>query len=95
MVLKGTMRGRQALKRWCLAEERHGESPEARIAASLIRIDALLTWVFSGHSRSMPSSPRLRGVKLIALQKLEVHFPRQEHQRLLTIPPHKEHIVVR
>jgi len=32
MVLKGAMRGRQALKRWRLAEERHGESPEARIA---------------------------------------------------------------
>jgi hypothetical protein len=32
MALKGAMRGRQALKRWCLAEERYGASPEARIA---------------------------------------------------------------
>ena len=32
MALKGAMRGRQALKRWRLAEERQGESPEARIA---------------------------------------------------------------
>ena len=32
MLLKGAMRERQAPERWCLAEERHGESPEARIA---------------------------------------------------------------
>ena len=32
MLLKGTMRERQAPKRWCLAEERHGDSPEACIA---------------------------------------------------------------
>jgi len=29
MPLKGAMRGKQALKMWCLAKECHGESHEA------------------------------------------------------------------
>jgi len=29
MPLKGAMRGKPALKTWCLAEKCHGESPEA------------------------------------------------------------------
>lgn len=32
MLLKGAMRGRQALKTWCLAEMCHGDEPEACIA---------------------------------------------------------------
>ena len=32
MPLKGAMRGKQALKTWCLAKEYHGESLEACIA---------------------------------------------------------------
>jgi hypothetical protein len=32
MPLKGAMRGKQALKTWCLAEKCHGESLEACIA---------------------------------------------------------------
>ena len=37
MPLKGAMRGKQALKTWCLAKECHGESPEACIALRLCR----------------------------------------------------------
>ena len=37
MPLKGAMRGKQALKTWCLAEECHGESPEACIALRVRR----------------------------------------------------------
>jgi hypothetical protein len=49
MVLKGAMRGRQALKRWRLAEERHGESPEARIA---LRGTQTLTYLVCNVSQS-------------------------------------------
>ena len=34
MLLKGAMSGRHALKRWCLAEERYGESPECAVQAA-------------------------------------------------------------
>jgi hypothetical protein len=45
MPLKGAMRGKQALKTWCLAEECHGESPEACIALR-VRREALWRNVF-------------------------------------------------
>jgi hypothetical protein len=41
-VLKGTMRGKQASKRWCLAERYHGDSQEACIA---LRGTATLTYL--------------------------------------------------
>jgi len=37
MLLKGTMRGKQAPKRWCLAKECHGDSQEACIALRVRR----------------------------------------------------------
>jgi len=37
MLLKGAMRGKQALKRWRLAKECHGDSQEACIALRVRR----------------------------------------------------------
>ena len=51
MLLQGTMRGRQAPKRWCLAEECHGEPPEACLA---LRGNATLAYLVSDASQSRP-----------------------------------------
>jgi len=37
ILLKSAMRGRQALKTWCLAKECHGDSQEVRIALRVRR----------------------------------------------------------
>ena len=42
MLLKGAMRGKQALKRWRLAKECHGDSQEACIA---LRVKWTLTYL--------------------------------------------------
>jgi hypothetical protein len=52
MLLKGTMRGKRAFKKWCLAEWCHGESPEACIA---LRETQTLTYLAYQVSRSFPT----------------------------------------
>ena len=52
MPLKGAMRGKQALKTWCLAEQCHGESHEACIALrGMPTLTDLACYVSSWHQR--------------------------------------------
>jgi hypothetical protein len=64
MPLQGARRGKQTLKTWCLAEDCHGESPEAcRALREMPTLTDLACAVSAWHQRP----PSMGAVRIVAM----------------------------